>query len=489
LNGKKKKKTFDNLEICWKNLEAKKSCITSKIECIKTSNLNKIRVASVAQVDKELDQSENRKKDISCCMKNIQEITKLFNDSICKYSSLGCAEKIVIFAEEQSSTLKTLQKETNYNIEKLQELKERWFRLNDLMRSLDEWIQLKYSKIPKLEQSNEDSEQIFVKLQKIMNSISTKEIEINNVEKMCSEIQGVENPSTLNANLANLRSKWQQLSNRVESLKTRMEEYISHQKRFDFLRIEIDKMLLDSEFSLKKIEETRPEVTCSEDLEKIKNSVSNLEHSTEAIRSFINSLQSEAKLLKDPNSVENTKSNVNIRFSNLMNKFKEYYKVLDAVTIKWQKVDKEISAIENFIEKCSLLTTTGNLEPGGLPGDQQKLKFELETLEKYNNSILTQKNNIDDLTETMNEISLLLPIDYDMTYNKIEKMRQKLIELPKQLVERNRIVTSALESHVIYSEAVEIFTLWLISFERLLRQNTNICLDDVTEAKQQTEVA
>jgi len=247
-------------------------------------------------------------------------------------------------------------------------------------------------------------------------------------------------------------------------------------------------MLLDSEFSLKKIEETRPEVTCSEDLEKIKNSVSNLEHSTEAIRSFINSLQSEAKLLKDPNSVENTKSNVNIRFSNLMNKFKEYYKVLDAVTIKWQKVDKEISAIENFIEKCSLLTTTGNLEPGGLPGDQQKLKFELETLEKYNNSILTQKNNIDDLTETMNEISLLLPIDYDMTYNKIEKMRQKLIELPKQLVERNRIVTSALESHVIYSEAVEIFTLWLISFERLLRQNTNICLDDVTEAKQQTEI-
>merc|ERR1712096_304025 len=98
------------------------------------------------------------------------------------------------------------------------------------------------------------------------------------------------------------------------------------------------------------------------------------------------------------------------------------------------------------------------------------------------------KNNIDDLTETMNEISLLLPIDYDMTYNKIEKMRQKLIELPKQLVERNRIVTSALESHVIYSEAVEIFTLWLISFERLLRQNTNICLDDVTEAKQQTEI-
>merc|ERR1712096_311287 len=334
----------------------------------------------------------------------------------------------------------------------------------------------------------EDSEQIFVKLQKIMNSISTKEIEINNVEKMCSEIQGVENPSTLNANLANLRSRWQQLSNRVESLKTRMEEYISHQKRFDFLRIEIDKMLLDSEFSLKKIEETRPEVTCSEDLEKIKNSVSNLEHSTEAIRSFINSLQSEAKLLKDPNSVENTKSSVNIRFSNLMNKFKEYYKVLDAVTIKWQKVDKEISAIENFIEKCSLLTTTGNLEPGGLPGDQQKLKFELETLEKYNNSILTQKNNIDDLTETMNEISLLLPIDYDMTYNKIEKMRQKLIELPKQLVERNRIVTSALESHVIYSEAVEIFTLWLISFERLLRQNTNICLDDVTEAKQKTEI-
>ena len=45
-----------------------------------------------------------------------------------------------------------------------------------------------------------------------MNSISTKEIEINNVEKMCSEIQGVENPSTLNANLANLRSKWQQVS-------------------------------------------------------------------------------------------------------------------------------------------------------------------------------------------------------------------------------------------------------------------------------------
>merc|ERR1712142_835112 len=38
---KEKQNFFDNLESCWKNLEAKKSCITSKIECIKTSNLNK----------------------------------------------------------------------------------------------------------------------------------------------------------------------------------------------------------------------------------------------------------------------------------------------------------------------------------------------------------------------------------------------------------------------------------------------------------------
>ena len=63
-----------------------------------------------------------------------------------------------------------------------------------------------------------------------------------------------------------------------------------------------------------------------------------------------------------------------------------------------------------------------------------------------------------------------------------------LEELPKQLNERKRIVTSALDSHIIYSEAVERFTSWLISFERLLRNNTNVCLDDVNEARQQIEV-
>ena len=47
-----------------------------------------------------------------------------------------------------------------------------------------------------------------------MKTISKKEVEINDVEQMCDEIEEIENPSTLNANLSNLRSKWQQVINR-----------------------------------------------------------------------------------------------------------------------------------------------------------------------------------------------------------------------------------------------------------------------------------
>lgn len=39
------------------------------------------------------------------------------------------------------------------------------------------------------------------------------------------------------------------------------------------------------------------------------------------------------------------------RFSNLMKKIKDYSQMLDVVTTKWQKVNKNISTIEIFIEK------------------------------------------------------------------------------------------------------------------------------------------
>lgn len=71
-----------------------------------------------------------------------------------------------------------------------------------------------FIQIPSVEQLNKESEEVFVILQKLMETISTKEVEINDVEQMCDEIQEIENPSTLNANLSNLRSKWQQVINK-----------------------------------------------------------------------------------------------------------------------------------------------------------------------------------------------------------------------------------------------------------------------------------
>ena len=64
-----------------------------------------------------------------------------------------------------------------------------------------------------------------------------------------------------------------QLSNRVETLETRTGEYLSHKKRIDFLKVQINKKILDSECNFKHIEETRSIVSCSEDFEKLKNTV------------------------------------------------------------------------------------------------------------------------------------------------------------------------------------------------------------------------
>ena len=46
---------------------------------------------------------------------------------------------------------------------------------------------------------------------------------------------------------------------------------------------------------------------------KLLSCLQNLEHSTEVVRSLINSLQSEAKMIKDPNSVKNTNLSLSTR--------------------------------------------------------------------------------------------------------------------------------------------------------------------------------
>lgn len=121
--------------------------VTSEVECIKTSSSDRIRVASVAQIDKELDQLNNRKNKILCCLKRIQEMKVLFEEHICKYCSVENAKKIKTSREEKNSNLIVLQSETDHTIEKLQNLKGKCLRINELMRSLDEWIQVKYSEV------------------------------------------------------------------------------------------------------------------------------------------------------------------------------------------------------------------------------------------------------------------------------------------------------------------------------------------------------
>ena len=50
-------------------------------------------------------------------------------------------------------------------------------------------------------------------------------------------------------------------------------------------------------------------------------------------------------------------------------------------------------------------------------------------------------------------------------------------------------MTSALESHVQYADSVEEFTKWLLQFERVLRQNTDVYLDDVAPAADLIQVS
>lgn len=71
----------------------------------------------------------------------------LFDEHISKYCSVEKAEKIKTSEEEKKSNLLMLQNETDYAIEKFKILKGKWLQINELMRSLDEWIQVKYSEV------------------------------------------------------------------------------------------------------------------------------------------------------------------------------------------------------------------------------------------------------------------------------------------------------------------------------------------------------
>ena len=78
-----------------------------------------------------------------------------------------------------------------------------------------------HTQIPDMEASDDTAEVLFQKARERIGEIVEKEREITEVETRVSNIEGIENPSTLYANLASLRTKWQQVRlSMVASIKT-----------------------------------------------------------------------------------------------------------------------------------------------------------------------------------------------------------------------------------------------------------------------------
>ena len=57
-----------------------------------------------------------------------------------------------------------------------------------------------------------------------------------------------------------------------------------------------------------------------------------------------------------------------------------------------------------------------------------------------------------------------------------------LDDLPRRFLERHRVVSAALGSHIQYEESINNFTQWLIAFERTIRNSHDVYIDDVESA-------
>ena len=66
----------------------------------------------------------------------------------------------------------------------------------------------------------------------------------------------------------------------------------------------------------------------------------------------------------------------------------------------------------------------------------------------------------------------------------VQQLLQELLlsDLPQRFLDRRRVVSAALGSHMQYEESISNFTQWLVAFERTNRDIHDVYLDDVESA-------
>ena len=71
---------------------------------------------------------------------------------------------------------------------------------------------------------------------------------------------------------------------------------------------------------------------------------------------------------------------------------------------------------------------------------------------------------------------------YELAFNHGFLQELLLSDLPRRFIERRRVVSAALGSHIQYEESIESFTQWLVAFEHAIRDAQSVYMDDVESA-------
>jgi len=168
-------------------------------------------MSTLSAVEREMATSNQIAADVITCEEMI--------DKLCQLSDVINADVTDVTREELSNQivdfgiqLESSRERSSAEVEKITKIRDEWIGCEQDMMKIDEWIRAVYDVMSKLETSQDGAEELFQKVRVQVGMIAQKEVEIANIEARCDVIEGVETPSTLDANLANLRTKWQQVS-------------------------------------------------------------------------------------------------------------------------------------------------------------------------------------------------------------------------------------------------------------------------------------
>nr|XP_039255183.1 nesprin-1-like [Styela clava] len=431
---------------------------------LRLSNINSIN-QEIATKTAMQDQVDHALKGMKLAEANIAVLSK-------KSSKAG-AESLKKELNEITEKLEKVKSALNEGIAKAQGIKKEWMNCEEEMNSVVQWTQEIGTKISAIEQSQENPEIQFTQAQETVGSILAKSQELSQLEERINQIEGLESPTTLHATLATVRGKWEQVHNRAQNLVTSLGENLSHQEKFESTVQQVEENLLAAEQHFQV--ELEP-CESSEDVQDRKDEHLKFTHTLEQVKLGLTTLQSEAKLIKDPARAQTKRHQLQQRYADIINLIRTRTHNLDEAIQKFQDYEKKVNKVKQYIERCDEIVSADH---SALPGDPQKLQHELQVADKLCSDIQFHKESLQELREFIDEIDQNVPVSTDNVLTEINAMEVLLNDLPQQFADRKRIVSAALASHTQYNDTIERYTIWLLNFEKSLRSTTDVYLDDV----------